>query len=493
MQSIKQKVVKGTVWALLERMSAQVVGFLVTLVLARLLSPSDYGTVALLTIFISIAGVLVDSGLGQSLIQKKEATELDFNSVFYLSIFASLVMYVVLFFAAPLIASFYKTQELIPILRVTSITLIFNAINSVQNAELSRKMLFNLSFRISLISIVPSAVVGIGCAFMRLGAWALVWQSFTFGLIGVISRWFIIAWRPKLMFSFSALKGLWRFGWKMAASGLLDTFFVNLHGLLIGRIYSKSDLAFVQKGGHLPSLVMDNINGTLGRVAFPALAQMQNEPARLREAMRKMIKSSLFLVLPLMVGLSVCANDVILLLFGQQWLPAVPYVMIACFSKALWPFHTINLQAMTAMGRSDIFLKLEIIKKILVLVVVFLFYKQGVFWFMLSSAVILGPIGVLINSWPNKKLLGYSIAMQLKDVSGMLVLSLVMGGVIFGSSVLSDMYFRTALQIHLYLVLKLIILAILGMGVYGAMSYLLKIDAMNDYMGMVKKALRREV
>jgi O-antigen/teichoic acid export membrane protein len=489
--SLKQKVVKGTIWALLERISAQAVGFIVTLVLARLLTPNDYGTVALLTIFISIAGVLVDSGLGQALIQKKEATELDFNSVFYLSVVVSGIVYWVLFFSAPLIASFYKTQELIPILRVTSITLIFNAINSVQNAELSRKILFNLSFRISLISIVFSAVVGVTCAFLGLGPWALVWQTFTCGVVGVISRWFIIAWRPKLMFSFSALKGLWRFGWKMAASGLLDTFFVNLYGLLIGRIYTRADLAYVQKGGQLPSLIMDNVNGTLGRVAFPALAQMQDEPDRLREAMRKMIKSSLFLVFPLMVGLSICASDTIMLLFGSKWLPAVPYVMIACFSKALWPFHTINLQAITAMGRSDMFLKLEIIKKVLVVLIVLMFYKSGVFWFMLSSAVILGPISVLINSWPNRKLLGYSIGMQLKDVSGTLLISLVMGVIVYNASVLGDLYVKSMMQIHVYLILKLIVLVMVGTVVYGLLAYFFKIEAFNEYMNVFKRLVRK--
>jgi O-antigen/teichoic acid export membrane protein len=193
-----------------------------------------------------------------------------------------------------------------------------------------------------------------------------------------------------------------------------------------------------------------------------------------------------------MVGLAVCTKSVLRLLFGEQWIPATPYMMLACFSFALWPFHTINLQAITAMGRSDMFLKLEIIKKVLVVLVVFLFYKSGVFWFMLSSAVILGPISVLINSWPNRKLLGYSIGMQLKDVSVTLLLSLVMGVIVYGTSVLGDLYVKSIMQIHLYLILKLIILVMVGAVVYGLLARIFKIEAFNEYMNMIKHLARRK-
>ncbi len=416
MSTLKQKVVKGFFWALMEKLGVQMMGFVVSMVLARLLTPADYGTIALLTIFTAIAGCLASSGFGSALIQKKEATELDFNSVFYLSLALSSLLYAGLYFAAPLIAGFYQTPVLVPVLRVLALSLIFNAINSIQSAELSRKLLFHLSFRISLIGSLSTGIVGVTMAYLDYGVWALVWSQLTGGIVGVLTRWYFIAWRPKWMFSWSALKGLFSFGWKMAVSGLLDTAYGNLYGLLIGKFYTRADLAFVNKGRSIPELAMNTINGTLGQVAFPALAQMQDRRDALREAMRKMIRVSTFCVFPLMTGCACCADSMIYLLFGEQWLPSVPYVRIACFTFALWPFHTINLQAIQALGRSDLFLILEIIKKTVGLITLASSIRLGVWWLMAISAFVCGPLSVLINAWPNRKLLNYSVIMQLKDV-----------------------------------------------------------------------------
>ena len=416
MSELKQKVVKGTFWVLMERFSTQVVTFVVGIVLARLLSPTDYGTVALLTIFTAIAGVLADSGFGNALIQKKDATELDFNSVFYLSLGLTAILYSILFSIAPWVARFYEVPELCLILRVTSVTLFFNAINSIQNAELNRKMLFNLSFRISIISSVVSAATGLSLAFLGCGVWSLVWMGIAGGAAGVVSRWFFIAWHPRLMFSWSALCPLFQYGWKMTVSGLLDTGFNNLYGLIIGKWYTRDDLSFMNRGRHLPELLMSNVNGTLGRVAFPALAKVQDDRIKVREAMRRMMVVSTFFVFPLMMLMAVTAKNTILLLFGEKWLPATPYAMIACFTFALWPFHTINLQGIQAIGRSDVFLKLEIIKKTMALAILFVFLSKSVLIWCLASAFVSSPLSVVINSWPNSKLLDYTLKMQLMDV-----------------------------------------------------------------------------
>lgn len=429
--SLKQKVVKGFAWALLERFSMQGVSFVVTMVLARLLTPEDYGAVALLTIFIALSSVLVDSGFGNALVQKKETTEVDFNSVFYLSLTLSGLLYGVLFFAAPWVAEFYETPELIGLLRLLALTLVFNAINGVQNAELSRKMLFHLSFRISLIGSVATAMVGITFAYLGFGPWALVWSTIAGGVVGVLTRWYFIAWRPRLMFSWNALKGLFRYGWKLTVSALLDSGYSNLYSLIIGRFYSRADLAFVNKGHSIPQLAMSTINSTLGRVAFPALAQVQDQREKVRDTMRRMIASSTFLVFPLMTGCAVCAEDMVLLLFGDQWGMAVPYVRIACFTFALWPFHTINLQAINALGRSDLYLILEIIKKCLGLIILIISIPFGVWWMMALGAFVLGPMGVMINAWPNRKLLGYTIGMQLRDVLPSTMLCGLMAALIF--------------------------------------------------------------
>lgn len=414
--SLKQKVVKGFAWALLERFSMQFASFFISMILARLLTPNDYGTIALLTIFISLSGVFADSGFGSAIIQKKEATEVDFNSVFYLSLCTSSLVYGVLFFIAPWVAAFYETPILVDLLCLLGLSIPLNAINSIQNAELSRKMLFHLSFRISLIGFVATSITGVSLAFLGYGPWALAWSSIAGAVVGVVTRWYFIAWRPKLMFSWQAIKGLFSYGWKLIISSLLDRGYNNLSGLLIGTFYSRADLAFVDKGRSIPSMAMDSINGTLDRVAFPALAQVQDQREKVRDTMRRMIATSTFFVFPLMTGCAVCASSLIPLLFGNQWLPAIPYVQLACFTFALWPFHTINLQAINALGRSDVFLILEIIKKGLGLIAILSTVRFGVWWMIAVGAFVMGPMSVLINSWPNRKLLGYTIGMQLRDV-----------------------------------------------------------------------------
>ena len=490
-QSLKSKVTKGAVWTLLEKLSTQIVGFVIGMILARLLSPNDYGTVALTSIFFAVAGVLVDGGFGNALIQKKDADDLDFNSVFYLNLALSCVAYIALFFAAPWIADFYKAPELTAIVRVSAICLLFNAVNAIQNAELTKKMLFHLSFRVSLITCFTSAVCGITLAFMGFGIWALVWSSLAVGFVGVIARWFIIAWRPKAMFSFQRLKPLFSYGWKMAVSGLLDQIFSNLNGLLIGKFYTKADLAYVNKGHSLPKLAMDEVDATLGRVSFPALVLLQDDKVRLRDAMRRMIQCSTFLVFPLMVGIAACSHSILRLLFGSQWTPAAPYMMLACFTFALWPFHTINLRGIQALGRSDIFLKLEIIKKTSALVVLLFSFRLGVLPWMAISAFILGPFSVIVNTWPNRKLLNYTIKMQLCDVMPTALICIAEAAIVFGIDAVSNLLksiFCVAeggTSLMVFLSVKLSVQFVFGAGVYFGLAYMFRLTPMGEYARMM--------
>ena len=479
---LKQKVVKGAIWSLMEKFGVQIVSFGVTLILARLLTPEDYGTIALLSIFTGIASSLVDSGFATALIQKKDVTEVDYNSVFYLSIVVAGILYVILFFIAPWIADFYKTPVLVSILRISAIVLFFNAVNSVQIVELKRNLRFDLSFRISLISTFSSAIVGITLAFLHFGPWALVWQTFTLGLVGVIARWFYVAWRPKLMFSFRALRTLFSFGWKLAVSFLINTIFENIYGLLIGRIYTKADLAFVNKGKTTPSLVMDSVNSTLGVVSFPALAKLQDSREQVRNGMRKLITCSTYLVMPAMAGVAVCSESLVFLLFGEKWIPCVRYMQVACFTYALWPFHTINLQAINAVGRSDLFLKLEIVKKISCVIFMIIFAYKGVFVFIAGSALILGPISVLINTWPNKRLLGYSVTMQVIDVGPTALASLAMASVCLGVKYLIILLVSNCcLPIARHIILLCVQIP-LGVIFYTTITYCFNFVALREYM-----------
>lgn len=473
--SLQQKATKGFVWAFAERWLNQLVQFGVSLVLARLLTPSDFGIVALLSIFILVAETLVDSGLGRALVQKKQSTEVDFNSVFYISILASFVAYAVLFVCAPCIAAFYDNDLLVPLFRVQACGIVLCSINSIQNAELSRKMLFNLSFRISVIGSSVTATVGVTLAFLGYGPWALVWSTLAGQVIGVFTRWYFIAWRPRLLFSFSAAAELWRYGWKLALSSLLDTCYNNLYGLIIGKVYSKADLAFVNKGRSTPELAMGTFNTTLGRVAFPALAQVQDCPDVVREGARKLLTMSMFWVLPLMTGCAVCAPRLVPLLFGDQWIEAIPYMQLACFTLALWPMHTVNLQVITAMGRSDLFLKLEIVKKVIGLIVLLSVYRHGVWYMMAMLAFVCDPICALVNAWPNGRLIGWPAGRQFASVFPLLLAALFMGLVV---------WLLGLLQLPMICILSVQILG--GTAIYFTIAWIFKMEPFVECIRMIK-------
>ena len=428
MGKLTDKVAKGVFWVLLEKFGIQMAHFVVTLVLARLLTPNDYGTVALLSVFIAISNVLVDAGFGKALVQKKTATQTDYNTVFYLSMASAALLYTGLFLSAPAVARFYGIPELKIMLRILALSLIFHSINGVQNVELNRKMLFHLSFRISWVCTIVSAVTGISFALAGYGPWALVWSSLLGGITGVVARQLVIRWHPSLTFSLESAKSLFQFGWKMMAATLLTTAYNNLYALLIGKFYSRADLAFVKKGSHVPRLFFNAVDGTLSRVSFPALARMQDNPERMRNAMRRMITCSSFVAFPVLTLLAMLAKPLISIVYGNQWLQATPFVMIASFSLAFRPFDTINLQAINARGRSDIFLKLVILRRIAGLVIMLTMLRIGIIPFMIASAIVYGPLGVVVNSLPNRKLLGYSIVMQACDIFPFVALSGVLAG-----------------------------------------------------------------
>ncbi len=472
-----KRVVTGGFWALLERFSLQFVSFAVTIVLARLLTPDAYGTVSIIMIFVGIASVLANGGMAQGLVQKKSVTDVDFNTVFGYSMLIACIIYVALWVCAPYIARFYHNSELSSLLRVVSVIVILGVIGSVQGAELTRELLFHLSFRVNLAASVVSAIVGIALAFYGWGPWALVWQTVTQSLIGVILRAIVVKWIPRFHLSVESLRTLFSFGWKMCLSSLIDTVYSNLYGLIIGRMYSKADLAFVNRGNSIPRLAMTSINGTLGGVAFPALAQMQDDPCQLCRAMRRMIKVSTFFVFPMMIGCSMCAKPLVLMLFGQQWLPSVPFVQIACFEFALWPFHTINLQAITALGRSDLYLRLEIIKKIMGIVLLIVAIRHGVIVFMAILAFAGGPLGVLINTWPNRRLLGYTISMQFSDVMPVALIACFTGLCMFVIN-----FFLGDQRVVLCVILQFFV----GPTIYLTLAKLFKVNAMEEVMNILR-------
>jgi teichuronic acid exporter len=422
-------------WKLMERGGTQGIQFIVQIILARLLLPEDYGIIALVVIFTSIAGVFVQSGLNTALIQKKDADEADFSSVFYLSLFIACLIYVVLFFAAPFIAAFYKIPEITPVFRVLSITLFFGAFNSIQNAVIARKMQFKKLFFSSTGAILISGTVGIYMAYTGYGVWALVGQQISNQLFVTLILWFTVKWRPQLLFSLERVKSLFSFGWKLLLSALIDTVYKDLRSLIIGKMYNPAMLGFYNRGQQFPSLIVSNINGSIQSVMLPVLASQQNNRPRVKDMMRRAIVTSSFIIFPMMVGLAVTAEPLVKFLLTDKWLPCVPFLQIFCASYALMPIHTANLQAINALGRSDIFLKLEIIKIIVGLSVLGITVFYGVYAIALG-AVLSGIISTFINAYPNKKLLGYSYKDQCNDIMPSLLLSLVMGVVVYNFKLL---------------------------------------------------------
>ena len=426
------KVLSGLFWKFGERISAQLVTFIVSIVLARLLSPDDYGNIALVTVFITIANVFVVNGFGSALIQKQEADNVDFSSVFYANIVFSCFLYVIIFLVSPVVADFYASPILCPVLRVLGLRIPVAAINSVQQAYVSRHMLFKKFFFSTLFGTLLSGVVGCVMAYMGFGIWALVAQYLVNTSVDTIVLWFTVRWRPDFVFSFSRVKVLLSYGWKLLLSGLLDTGYTQLRSLIIGKKYTSADLAYYNRGQQYPQLVVTNINTSISSVLFPAISKCQDDLSRVKSMTRRAIKTSSYIMWPLMIGLGVIAEPLVSFMLTDKWLPCVPYLQIACFTYAFWPIHTANLEALKAIGRSDIFLQLEILKKGIGLVLLFLTMNYGVMAIALSL-VVSTIISSFINASPNKKLLGYSYFDQIKDMVPLLLIStqVLLGAVIY--------------------------------------------------------------
>ena len=423
-------VVTNFFWRFAEQCGAQGVSFVVSILLARLLVPEDYGSIALVTVFTTILNVFIDSGLGSALIQKKNADELDFSSVFFFNIMMCTLLYLGMFIAAPYIARFYRDDQLTPVIRVLSFTLIISGVKNVQQSYVSRTMQFKRFFFSTLGGTIGAAVVGVAMAYYGFGVWALVTQQIFNATVDTIILWITVKWRPKWMFSWKRLKGLLSYGWKLLASALLDTVYNNLRQLLIGRLYTTADLAQYNRGNQFPNLIVANINASINSVLLPTMARAQDDPEEVKAMTRRSMKISTYTMAPLMMGLAFIGEPVVKLILTEKWLPCVPFMQIFCITYMFYPVHTANLNAIKAMGRSDLFLKLEIVKKVMGLIVLALTVRHGVL-VMAYSSLLTGVLSQIINSWPNKKLLNYGYLEQLKDILPGILLAVVMGCCIY--------------------------------------------------------------
>lgn len=474
----KRSIFSNLIWRFAERCGAQLVAFIVSIVLARMLMPEVYGVVALLTVFTSILQVFVDSGLGNALIQKKNADELDFSSVFYANIVFCGILYILLFLCAPLISLFYKNSSLTQMIRVLGITVIVSGVKNIQQAYISRNMMFRKFFFATLGGTIAAACVGISMAVSGYGAWALVAQQVVNVTIDTTILWITVRWRPRGEFSLNRLKNLFSYGWKLLVSSLLDIGYNNIRQLVIGKMYSSSDLAYYNRGRQFPNIIVTNINSSIDSVLFPTMASVQESRGDVKGMTRRAIKVSVYVMAPFMMGLAFTAESVVKLVLTQKWLECVPYLRIFCVTFMFYPVHTANLNAIKAMGRSDLFLKLEIIKKCVGLALLI-----STMWFgpmaMAYSLLVSSVASQIINSWPNRKLLEYGYLEQLRDIMPCILLAVGMGAVVWCVSLTGFSVMVTFL-----------IQVVLGAAVYIAGSALFRIDSFIYLMGILKSFYR---
>lgn len=473
------RVMNNMAWRLAERLGAKGVEFLVSVVLARLLDPEMFGVVALCTVFITIIQVFVDSGLGNALIQKKDADETDFSTVFYFNIVFCVLLYSLLFATAPLAARFYDNPQLTPLIRVLGLTIIISGLKNIQQAYVSKHLLFRRFFFATLGGTIAAAVVGIVMAYRGYGVWAIVAQHLVNLIIDTIILWFTVKWRPKLLFSFQRLKQLYSYGWKLLASQLIDKIYLEIRQLLIGKYYSSADLAFYNRAKQFPQFVTANVNTTINSVLFPAMSSVQDERERVKAMTRRAMKTSVYIMAPFMVGLAVCGDQIVSILLTDKWLPLVPYLYVFCATQLFLPVHTSNLNAIKAMGRSDLFLKLEIIKKAIGLIAILITLPISVMA-MAMSMLVTNVMAQIINSWPNRKLLGYTYLEQLKDIVPYMLIAVGMGAVVYCVRFLNLPHIPT-----------LLIQIVVGAAIYIGVSKLLKLEIYNYLVDMLKSFIKK--
>ena len=461
----KETVSRNFVWRLLERCGAQIVTFVVSIILASLLDPSVYGEIALITVFSSILQVFVDSGLGNALIQKKEADDLDFSTVFYFNLFFCLLLYVLMFLAAPYLSTFYE-KDLTSVIRVLCLVIVISGIKNVQLAYVSRNMMFKKFFYSTLGGTIGASFVGIYMACKGYGVWALVTQNLFNNAVDTIILWITVKWRPLFRFSISRLKVLFSFGWKLLVAQLFDTLYENCRSLIIGKKYSSEALAYYNKGKQFPTLVLSNISSAMDSVLLPTMSTVQDDKIRVTVMLSRSIKLSSFIIMPLLLGLAGVSNSLIAVLLTEKWLYCAPLMMIFCMAMIFTPISLSNLNAIKAIGDSGMYLKLEICRKIVGVITLITFMWFGPIY--IAFSYLLNQIfGFFINAYATKKLMNYGPIQQLKDICA----SFISAGLMF-----VIVYVIGKFSLNIYVLLGLQIIS--GVFIYAGLSYVLKNDSL---------------
>lgn len=461
-ESLKNKTKKGLAWSMIERFATQGVQFLFGIILARLLSPDDYGVIAMPLVFLAIAQCIIDSGFSTALIRKPELTEDDLSTAFYFNIGIGILCYAVLFFSSPLIADFYHTPILSSLLKVTALAVLFNPLCAVQQAILTRKIDFKTQAIVSLSGAVVSGIVGLYMAYNGFGVWSLVFQQVGGYVMRTILLWILGKWKPKRKWSWESFHYLWGFGSKMLGSGLLDTIYNNIYPIVIGKYFCANDLGNYTRAQQFATLPSSNVTGVLQRVTFPVLSSIQNEDERLAKNYRKILKLSAFLIFPLMLMLSAIADPLVRVLLTDKWEGCIILLQIICFSMMWYPIHAINLNLLTVKGRSDLFFRLEIFKKVVGVIIMCITIPNGILW-MVSGSVVSSMIALVINTYYTGKIIHVGYFKQMRDLLPIFGVSFAMWLVIlvsfwFSSNIDTQLFIGVIVGVVFYLVSAKIIL-----------------------------------
>lgn len=473
--SLRSKTVKGVVWSSIERFSTQGVQFLIMIIMARLLTPKDYGLIGMLAIFLAVAQSLIDSGFSQALIRKQDRTDVDNSTVFYFNIVVSSALYLILFIAAPFVADFYNQPELTSVMRVVCLGVILNSLAVVQRALLTVRIDFKTQAKASLSAAVISGCIGIVLAYCGFGVWSLVVQQLLNLSVNTLLLWIFSKWRPIAVFSWKSFHELFAFGSKLLASGLLDTLYRNIYPIVIGKLFSASSLGHYTRAHQFSEFPSSNVTGIIQRVTYPILCGIQDETERLAIVYRKFLKLSAFIIFPLMIGLSAVARPFIDIALGTQWGFCGQLLQIICFAMMWYPIHAINLNLLQVKGRSDLFLRLEIIKKILGITVLCITAPFGLV-VMCYGQIFNSIVALVINTYYTGKLINVGFIRQMKDLLPTILLSLTM----FGAILLVNGF----IEANIY---RLIIGVLVGVIVYVSGSYIFKFKELQTLFSLIRR------
>ncbi|MGN6397841.1 MAG: lipopolysaccharide biosynthesis protein [Mucilaginibacter sp.] len=477
--SLKERAVSGLLWSLWQQFSSKIIGFCISIFLARLLQPAEFGLLAMLSLFIAVGTTLLDGGLTVSLIRTVDADERDFSTIFYFNLAGSIGLYLILFFAAPLIAGFYNQPLLKEIVRVYGLTLIINAFYGVQSTLLIKSLKFRKQTNIQIPAAIGGGLLGILLAKMGYGVWSLVWMGLCTSLLSTVMHWYYSPWRPGFLFDRKCFSKHIHFGYKMTLSGLLDTVYQNLYLIIIGKYFSAAQLGYYSRADTISQLPIGNISAAVNKVAYPMFAEIAADPVKLKNVYKKLMQQVLFWNAPILILLFLIAEPLFSLLLTDKWLPAVPYFKILCISGIMYPLHAYNLNVLKVMGKSGLFLRLEIIKKVLSIAGIMIFISYGIYG-LLYFQLFFNLVAYYINSLYSGRLIQYPVKEQIEDILPIIIMAAIAGAICY--------FIDSGLTVRsISNVVRITIIGAIYPILYYALSRLTKLPAINDFKYLILK------